>query len=127
MEKLKRNEPDWKLVVAIALVLPTTLYVSLDNARQLGSRVQNTGQISVFIHPRAKDNAIQALSKRLLTKPEVTAVTLVTPEEALAEFQLHSGFGDIVESLDANPLPTVLLIEPALNTVQPKALALQFV
>ena len=103
------------LVVAIALVLPTTLYVGLDNAQQLGARVQNTGQMSVFIHKRAKDSAIQSLSERLLSKPEVARVSLVSPSEALAEFQLHSGFGNIVESLDRNPLPAVLLVEPALE------------
>ncbi len=111
------------LVVAIALVLPTSLYVGLENVKHLGSNVENTGQMSVFIHKRARPEAIEKLSKRLLTKSEVARVELMTPAAALDEFRQHSGFGNILDSLDNNPLPTVLLIDPALERADHETLA----
>jgi len=111
------------LVVAIALVLPAALYVGLDNAQQMGAGVENTGKMSVFIHRKARDSAIQGLSERLLSRPDVARISLISPSEALAEFQLRSGFGGIVERLDSNPLPSVLLVEPMLENTDTKTLA----
>ncbi len=46
------------LVVAIALALPAILLVVLDNMEQLGESWDADPKLSVYIHPRARDNAI---------------------------------------------------------------------
>jgi len=39
-------------------------------------------------------------------------VTYLSREDALAEFRELSGFGDVLEQLDSNPLPAVVLVRP---------------
>ncbi len=110
-------------VIAVALILPSALYVGLENAKQFGGSVENTGQMSVFIKERARDLDVEALRERLLTKPEISLITLISAEQALEEFQARSGFGDILESLDSNPLPVVLVVQPSLVAANPEALS----
>ncbi len=104
------------LVVAIALALPTVLYIGLENVQAAGHGWQSSNQISVFIHKRAKPNAVDRLSERLRARAEVEAVEYISPSQALAEFQAYSGFGQVLETLDDNPLPPVLLVKPELNS-----------
>lgn len=104
------------LVVAIALALPTMLYIGLANVQNAGKGWQSNSQISVFIHKRAKPAAVEKLSERLLSKPHVASLETVSPEQALAEFQTYSGFGQVLETLDENPLPLVLLVQPSVDT-----------
>lgn len=116
------------LVIAIAIALPAIFYVGLQNVQALGSGWQASGQISVFIHKRARPQAIQMLQAKLLAAPDISSAIYVSPEQALAEFSLSSGFGNALDSLDDNPLPPVLLLEAAVNVSSPEqlnALALQ--
>lgn len=110
------------LVVAIALALPATLYIALENVQGLGQGWQGNSQVSVFVHKRARDTAIKQLSERLLSRPDVASVNYISPQQALEEFQAYSGLGQVLESLDENPLPAVLLVEPAAEAVTPEQL-----
>ena len=100
------------LVIAIAIVLPSFLYLGLGHAQQLGQRLQHSTQISAFIVERAKPDAIESLRQRLLQDPEISHITFITPEQAKQEFRQYSGLGNILDSLESNPLPAVLSIEP---------------
>ena len=44
---------------------------------------------------------------------EVSAARVITKAEALAEFQEMSGFGAALDALEANPLPSVVVVQPA--------------
>ena len=52
--------------------------------------------------------------------PEVDSVDYLSPLQALNEFKAYSGFGDVLDTLDDNPLPGVLLIQPAAQNTLPK-------
>ena len=110
------------LVIAIALVLPTALYVGLQNVQQLGQGWQDNAQMSAFIEKGARANAVSGLIERLKASESIDAVDYISPEQALAEFSKLSGLGDVVKSLDDNPLPSVLVILPAKNINTPEAL-----
>lgn len=111
------------LVVAIALVLPAVLYLGLSNAQQLGASWQNKAQMSVYIQYQAKPLAIEQLQQRLLLLEEIDSLTLVTPEEAKQDFQEYSGLGNVLESLDNNPLPAVLTVIPSSKLNSPEQLS----
>jgi cell division transport system permease protein len=98
------------LVVAIAIALPGILYLAIAQLQTLGEHWQFEPQVSVFMHPRAKEEAISGLRDRLLAMPEVKTVDYITPAQAKLEFEARSGFGDVLKSLDENPLPAVLVI-----------------
>ncbi len=100
------------LVIAVALALPATLFTGLDNLQALGERWDGTPQMSLFISPRARPAAIDQLQQRLQQHPQIEAMTFISAEQALQNFEEHSGMGNALRSLDANPLPPTLLIEP---------------
>lgn len=110
------------LVVAIAIALPAALYVALNNVQNIGYSWQDSSQISVFVQKDARESAVEQLRDRLLEDDAISAVDYISPDDALAEFRAHSGLGRVVDDLDDNPLPAVLLVQPAEQAVNPDAL-----
>jgi len=110
------------LVIAIALVLPTALYVALQNVQQLGQGWQDSAQMSAFIEQGARKSAIDQLIARLSDDSSINSIDYISPEQALAEFSALSGLGDVVNNLDDNPLPALLIIQPAESIKTPEAL-----
>ena len=41
----------------------------------------------------------------------MSGLVLVTPEQALEEFRERAGFANVLDALDENPLPVVLIID----------------
>lgn len=101
------------LVVAIALGLPALLYVGVVNLQQLGSRVESTSQLTLFLHQGASEQAAQQLEQQLVAETDIASVEYISRQQALDEFRALSGFGDVLEMLDENPLPPVLIAQPA--------------
>lgn len=101
------------LVVAIAVALPASLYLVLDNIQGLGARWQDSGQMSVFMARESGPEPVAQLREQLEGRSAVARVEHVPPEAALAEFREHSGLGRVLEGLDRNPLPHVLLVSPS--------------
>nr|WP_242523557.1 permease-like cell division protein FtsX [Microbulbifer salipaludis] len=100
------------LVIAIALALPAALQLGLNNFQKAVAGWDGQPQISVFLHKRAKEQAVTSFADDLRGDPLVADVTYISPEQALAEFQQSSGLGDALLGMDSNPLPAVLLVRP---------------
>ncbi|WP_286806090.1 cell division protein FtsX, partial [Marinimicrobium sp. UBA4209] len=81
---------------------------------------QDSGQMSVFLVRDSRPEAIEALRTSLNEDARVDQVEHVPPSAALEEFKSYSGLGRVLEGLDENPLPDVLLVRPATN--DPEAL-----
>lgn len=101
------------LVVAIALALPAILYLGLAQFQQLGEDWETKPQLSIYIKMRASEDAITKLKENLETKTEIENVDYISPKQALAEFEEYSGLGNVLQTLDDNPLPAVLLVQPS--------------
>ncbi len=100
------------MVIAIALALPTALYVAVENVRQLGGSFESSAQVTVFVKKSAKPEAIDNLSAKLEALPGVVSIDYISAEQALLEFKALSGFGAALRHLEDNPLPPVFLIKP---------------
>jgi cell division transport system permease protein len=103
------------LVMSLALTLPLLLWLLLDNARALGGNLDDARAISVFLKPNLDAAAAQAFAASLRTRADVVQVTLKTPAQGLEEFRNQSGLADALKVLQANPLPTVLIVTPKLD------------
>ncbi|MEJ2143108.1 MAG: permease-like cell division protein FtsX [Gammaproteobacteria bacterium] len=102
-------------VIGIALALPTGLHVITKNIQQLSGEWNRTTQISVFLKPEITEARAHDLRKRIIRLSEVEDVHYIPKQKALEEFQRLSGFGEALNALKDNPLPSVLVIQPAIN------------
>lgn len=113
-------------VIAIALSLPAGLYILLNDLQTVVVGWQGSAQISVFLKKSVSDNQSRSVRQSIERWKEISSVQLISADEALAEFQQQSGFGDALDILDENPLPAVLIIKPGnefLSTESLKPLA----
>lgn len=100
-------------VIGIALALPSGLFAVIGNLQQLAVNWAGSASISVFLKPGLDTPKASALAQRLAKVPSIARVQVVTPAEALQEFRQYSGFGAALDLLPENPLPALLLVEPA--------------
>ncbi len=110
-------------VIAVALALPLALGVFLQNARTATANWNQAFDISVYMDKKAAASRTQALAKQLRSRPDVTAVRIVTADEALVQFRGASGFGAALDALSDNPLPDTLVVTPTLTASTPEGMA----
>ncbi|MDB2649886.1 permease-like cell division protein FtsX [Porticoccaceae bacterium] len=105
------------VVVAIALALPATLLLVVDNVRQFENNFDSFSQITVYVDNTASQQQVAEIQEKIQSFSEVTSLVYVDPQQALNEFTEASGFGSALEYLDDNPLPSVFIIEPAIDVL----------
>jgi cell division transport system permease protein len=105
------------VVVAIALSLPATLLLVVDNVRQFENNFESFSQITVYVNNTASQQQIDAIQEKIVSLSEVNSLVYINPEQALQQFTEASGFGSALEYLEDNPLPPVLLVEPAMDVL----------
>lgn len=106
-------------VMAIALTLPTVLYVGLQNATSITAEWQGGSQISVFLDRSLATEAGRDLANQLAENTQISDSLYLSKADALEEFRRYAGVGESVALLTDNPLPAVILLQPAEGYRQP--------
>ncbi|MDH5393827.1 MAG: permease-like cell division protein FtsX [Gammaproteobacteria bacterium] len=106
-------------VIAIALTLPSGLYLLLHNVQQVSADWDSSAQMSLFLKDNVSQQAVTQLARRLKLRNDIESTQIITPDEALQDFIRISGFGDALHSLDKNPLPAVIVIQPIIDRHNP--------
>lgn len=101
------------LVVALALSLPASLYLLLDNAERLVGNWDGQAQLSLYLHDNLSAERQTSLRSQLAGRDDVAQARLITPADALEEFRNLSGYGEVLNLLEGNPLPAVIVVTPA--------------
>jgi len=101
------------LVIAIAMALPVGMTLALDNARSVSTSWDRPAQISLFMISATGVEAAGKTRKQLESRDDIVQARLVSSDDALQEFRELSGFGDLLDSLDENPLPNLIIVSPA--------------
>lgn len=109
-------------VIGIALALPGSLNIMIQNARNLAGSWESARDFSVYLVPGSDLAQAESLRKELQADDEIAAVTLIAAESALTDFRTSSGLGDVLDALGSNPLPHTLVVRPA-ETAEATALA----
>jgi cell division transport system permease protein len=104
------------LVVGIALALPATLLLILDNVADISASLERPTQLSVLLADEVSVETARELRDTLAARPDVAAVMLVTRDEALRTFSEDTGLGGLLDTLPENPLPHTLLVEASPGT-----------
>ena len=99
-------------VLGIAMALPTGLYLLTDNLQHLTRHWDSNANLSLFLRQDISVTGARQLADKLRNWEEIETLQVISPEQALDEFRQLSGFGEILDTLDENPLPTVLAIKP---------------
>ncbi len=99
-------------VMAVAIVLPVALGLTLANVQRFSGNVQASRQVNVFLRQDVGMPQAQALATQLRQRHDVAAVSVRSPAQGLAEFRTMSDLAPAVDALDENPLPAVLRIDP---------------
>lgn len=100
-------------VLGIALALPAGFLLLLLNLQGITAGWEAEARLSVYLKLETSPEDYRQLAVRLGEDPQVSAATLITPEAALEEFRATSGLQDALALLDANPLPAVIVLQPA--------------
>ena len=100
-------------VIGIALALPTGLFVALANVQQLSGGFDSAARITLFLRATVDDSQAAGIAKQLSAQKDIAKASAVTRAQALAEFRQLSGFGAALDALDENPLPAVIVVQPA--------------
>jgi cell division transport system permease protein len=108
-------------VIGIALALPSGLYLLIDNTQRVSAGWDGSPKISLFLKQATGGKVAKGLAEKIRRMPTVRSVDYISPDEALAEFRRWSGFGDVLDALDHNPLPPVLIVQPAAGSEDPNA------
>jgi cell division transport system permease protein len=99
-------------VMGLALALPLAFYLLLGNVQKLGDALGQSQAISVFLKTDQGASQAQLLARQLGERPELSAVTVKTPQQGMDELAKMQGFSGAVQSLEDNPLPYVLQLQP---------------
>jgi len=99
-------------VMVIAISLAGSFYVLVSNAQQLVAALQTGKQISLFLEDKISNQQASRLAQEIRLNEAVDKVTLISKQQALAEFKQYSGFGAALDALESNPLPVVLQVYP---------------
>ncbi len=115
LERLLRNfvasAMTW-LVIGIALALPTGLFVALSNLESVSSDWDGAAQMSLFIHKVVSEQDGRKLASELRLRDDIESVEYISRTQALEEFQSLSGYGEVLDGLENNPLPSVIVVKP---------------
>ena len=106
-------------VIAIALALPSGMYLLLHNVNQISADWDSSAQMSLFIKDNISEKKVERLASRLNLRNDIESTKIITPEQALEDFVRISGFGDALNSLDKNPLPAVIVLQPIIDNENP--------
>jgi cell division transport system permease protein len=104
-------------VIGLSLALPGGFYLLLENAQQVTAGWGGSIQITAFLKPEIDDAMAQELITRLLDNPNIEAARLINRDQALAEYKELSGFSEVIELLDENPLPSIIIIFPKIDVL----------
>ena len=100
------------LVIGIALGLPLILYVVLQNVSSISGDWGGKPRVVLYLTQEVTLEEGQALAMEIEQRDDIEETVFVSSARALQEFQRRSGFGDVLSTLDRNPLPHVIEVVP---------------
>ena len=109
------------LAIAIALVLPAALWLTLDSAKLLDAELDESATLTVYLETTVDAAQSARIDEAVRADEGVATTRLISAEQGMAEFQQSLGIEDTLAGLDDNPLPASIVIYP--QSVEPAAMA----
>lgn len=109
-------------VIGISLTLPMAFYVFMQNAYTITQQWDGNLQITVFLKNEIDDTRAKQLATELMQRDDIRNTVFKDRDTALQEYRELSGYGDAIDMLEENPLPSLILIQPMLVDLDEDAL-----
>lgn len=100
------------VTIAIALSLPTSLYLLLKNMQTLTADKREIPTITLFLKHSVTEQQAEDLAELIEGFTEVAQVEPITRAQALEKFKKITGMAETLNTLGENPLPNALVITP---------------
>jgi len=100
------------LLLAVVLAVPTFMYSLLGNLKQLSPGTDFEPQLALYLSPELKADELDRFSRSLLLRDDLLSVELISSDVGASEFKSHSELGELINLLNENPLPAVVLAIP---------------
>ncbi len=102
------------LMIGVSIALPAGLWTAVHNMKGLTAGLSHNAQISLFLRMNISNEEVDNLMAVLKNNKAIASVQYISPEEGLKEFSERIGLQGLNESLNDNPLPAVITVEPKL-------------
>ncbi len=108
-------------VIGIALAMPSALNIIVKNGRALAGGLEDIRDFTVYMKPGTSLEQANKLRERLNKTVIIGSTQLISNDQALQTFRDDAEFGDLIRSLNDNPLPHTIVVRPT-DDAQPVAL-----
>ncbi len=102
------------LMIGVSIALPAGLWTAVHNMKGLTTGLSHNAQISLFLRLNISQEEIDNVMMVLKNNQAIAASHYISPEEGLKEFSSRIGLQGLNDSLQDNPLPAVITVEPKL-------------
>jgi cell division transport system permease protein len=100
------------LVIGVALALPASLYIALDNLASLAVRLSGTPEITLFLADKTTPERVREIDTALRKRGDLKSARFISRDQALKDLGARSGADDVVATLGKNPLPDAFVLAP---------------
>jgi cell division transport system permease protein len=101
------------IIMSLSLLMLAVFLLATDNVLRMVGQAQDEMKMYVYLEDGTSDEQIEQLQRQILSQDEVSTVTFVSREEALADFRNQLGpDADMLSALRTNPLPNSFWVTP---------------
>ncbi len=100
------------LAIAIAMVLPASLWLALGSAQLLDSNLDDSARMTLYLDPALSESQAMDITDRVRGESDIASTELITAAAGLESFQQRLGMSDALAMMDDNPLPATILVQP---------------
>ncbi len=111
------------LMIGVSMALPMGLWTAVHSLKGLTGGLSHNAQMSLFLKMDITPDQTQNLMEVLQHNPDLNAIQYISPEQGLREFGDRIGLQGLSDSLQTNPLPGVITVEPKLAGQNSESLA----
>lgn len=100
------------MAIAIAMVLPASLWLALGSAQLLDSNLDDSARMTLYLNPSLSESQAMDITDQVRGERDIASTELITAAAGLESFQQRLGMNDALAMMDDNPLPATILVQP---------------
>ena len=99
-------------VIGIALALPASLNLLVQNGRNIAGSWESARDFSIYLAPGESVEQAEIIATELDDLDYIDSVQVIDADNAMQDFRDASGLGEVLDTLEDNPLPHTLVVRP---------------